>query len=682
VLGLAGIVENRTYGGHLNIYLKMNVTLRLVALLFSLSLITGLRTANATTTFSRPVLNVVDINPDPAIFEAELSADEQDVDIGGTTVHALIYKDDNSPGAYAGIADGIPVPQITVNVGDRIVLTFTNKLAADCAAIACDTSIHFHGIEADADSDGTGVTQNHLLTGEQYVYRFIVPRPGVYWFHTHMKPGPQTFAGMYGAFIVKDSNEPDLQGDGVIPAQDNTHTIVLSDTEFDADGDIGYLDAGVAVPWAILKEACSAGDFAACDKFTDGATLLVNGQEPGANTAMISAKSGAGVRLRLINTATNRYFRLQVSNNGNDNNIYRIGGEGGFLEQARLEGGTMDSWDTRFSKGEILLGSSQRADVVIVPTGNPGDIITVSGLGYSRGIFPETSNDPAFELLFIKIDNDLADIAYIIEEGKDLLGAGGVEDMKEIFISDSYIAPVATGNPGDGAGSINPIIVLNIGPGGRPAIDKIIGHFEDSGPDFSQVPYQEASRYAKTGDILELTLQNNTPVNHPFHHHGFSFQPIRVIKNSDYSTLYTFDYNEFVDVIDLLPNQSIVVRMRLQDRPRITDTRQEADAPAPDQFFPSGGAAGRWVMHCHLFHHAALGMITELVVIDTDRDSDGFSTASDCDDFNDTVNPGALEMCADGIDNNCNGIVDTDCEPMEFREWDRLRNMDERRHMP
>jgi FtsP/CotA-like multicopper oxidase with cupredoxin domain len=657
----------------------MSFTLRFAALLFSLSLITGLRPVNAATTFSRPVLDVVDINPDPAIFEAELSADEQDIDINGTTVHALIYKDENSPEAYPSVTDGIPVPQITVNVGDRVVLTLTNNLAADCAAIACDTSIHFHGIEVDADSDGTGVTQNHLLAGEQYVYRFIVPRPGVFWFHTHMKPGPQTFAGMYGAFIVKDPNEPALQGDGIVPARDNTHTIVLSDTEFDANGDIGYLEAGVAVPWAILKEACAAGDFAACDKFTDGTTVLLNGQKPGSNTTMIAAKSGAGVRLRLINSATNRYFRLAVSNNRDDNNIYRIGGEGGFLEQVRLEGGTMDSWDTFFSKGEILLSPSQRADVVIVPTGDPGDIISVSGLGYSRGVTPDTSNDPAFELLSIKIDNDLTDVTYIIGEGKDLLGAGGVEDMKEILISDSYIAPVATGNPGDGAGSVNPTIVLNRGKDGMPAIDKIIGHFEDSGPDFSQVPYQDASRYAKTGDILELTLQNNTPQNHPFHHHGFSFQPIRVIENADGSTLYTFDYNEFVDVIDLFRHQSIVVRMRLKDRPRITDTRQEASAPAPDQFFPSGGAAGRWVMHCHLFHHAALGMITELVVIDADRDSDGFSTATDCDDFDHAVNPGALEICADGIDNNCNNVVDTDCAPIEFREWDRIRNWDELR---
>jgi len=33
-----------------------------------------------------------------------------------------------------------------------------------------------------------------------------------------------------------------------------------------------------------------------------------------------------------------------------------------------------------------------------------------------------------------------------------------------------------------------------------------------------------------------------------------------------------------------------------------------------------------------MFHHAALGMITELVVFDTDRDGDTFNTSSDCND--------------------------------------------------
>ncbi len=49
----------------------------------------------------------------------------------------------------------------------------------------------------------------------------------------------------------------------------------------------------------------------------------------------------------------------------------------------------------------------------------------------------------------------------------------------------------------------------------------------------------------------------------------------------------------------------------------------------------------------------------------TDNDGDGYSIeggscgAMDCDDNNAEVNPGALEACGDGVDNNCNGQIDS-----------------------
>ena len=47
-----------------------------------------------------------------------------------------------------------------------------------------------------------------------------------------------------------------------------------------------------------------------------------------------------------------------------------------------------------------------------------------------------------------------------------------------------------------------------------------------------------------------------------------------------------------------------------------------------------------------------------------DRDGDGFDEVEDCNDANAAVHPSAPEVCADGLDNDCDLSVDdgdTDC---------------------
>ncbi len=53
-----------------------------------------------------------------------------------------------------------------------------------------------------------------------------------------------------------------------------------------------------------------------------------------------------------------------------------------------------------------------------------------------------------------------------------------------------------------------------------------------------------------------------------------------------------------------------------------------------------------------------------------DADGDGYTavgacegTRNDCNDNNSAVSPAATEVCGDGIDNNCNGLIDEDCGP-------------------
>jgi hypothetical protein len=45
----------------------------------------------------------------------------------------------------------------------------------------------------------------------------------------------------------------------------------------------------------------------------------------------------------------------------------------------------------------------------------------------------------------------------------------------------------------------------------------------------------------------------------------------------------------------------------------------------------------------------------------TDADGDGTSWCNDCNDQNAGVHPGAAEICGNGLDDNCNGVVDEGC---------------------
>ncbi|MFN0059197.1 MAG: multicopper oxidase domain-containing protein [Planctomycetota bacterium] len=562
-----------------------------------------------------------DVNPDPNIFEAYLTADEQDLTISGVTIHAMVYKDD--PPVPSGIAPGIPAPEIKVKVGDLVIVHFRNDLASESA------SIHWHGIELDNDSDGTAVTQDAVLPGQSYTYRFRTFRPGLFWYHSHMLPGSATFAGMYGSIVIENNIESSLQGT-VLPAAANTYSLVLSDIEFDAaTGVVGKpLSGGAITPINELVELCHlfvenepGGDMGACGSPTPGTTVLVNGEPPdaGAETPKFVVASGQRIRLRLFNAAITRHFRLKLLNSA-DNKLYRIGGEGGLLDNVQLDGGVKGTWDTRFDLGEIVIGSGERADVIIVPSGGAGDIVQLTGNPLPNPFNLSTGLPADYPLAFFEISGTSSDTP---PAAGDPILAGTAEDIENLK-DDPVIDPVVDPAPFGGSND-ETIRLTNVRPGlpNAPSIDGSSAMLDSNvgNGDFLTLARPATSRYARVGDLLELSVRNETMAVHPFHMHGFSLQPVRVIDNASAMTLYEFDYDEFIDSIDVYGMQTLVYRARIDDRPKICDA-SPSFPPGPtlaacvDE--SCGGAVGRWLFHCHIFHHAGLGMMGEITVLELD----------------------------------------------------------------
>ena len=596
-----------------------------------------------------------DVNPDPDVFEAYITADEQDLVINGTTVHAMVYRDD----ANGGATPGIPGPEIKVKVGDTIIIHFQNDLDSESA------SIHWHGIELDNDSDGTAVTQDTVLPGQSYTYRFLTFRPGIFWYHSHMLPGTTTFAGMYGPLIVENDIEASLEG-SVLPTDANTHTLVLSDIEFDPfTGLVGKrLDVlGPITPINELVELCHlavqgepGGDITACGSPVPGEIALVNGQPPdeAAQSPRFVVASGQRVRLRLINAAITRHFRLKLSGSG-DNKLYRIGGEGGLLDNVQLDGGVKGTWDTLYDLGEIAIGSGERADVLVVPSGNEGDIVRLVGNPLPNPYNLSALLPDDYPLAFFEIRGTSSDTP---PAAGDPILAGTAEDVENIK-DDTNLANLIQPAPFGGS-SDRTIRLTNVrnlpNPPFRPApsIDGFSAELDGNvgNGDFLTMPRPPTARYAHVGDLIEFTVRNETPFGvHPFHLHGFSMQPVRV-EDRQGRLLYRFDFDEFVDAFDVQPAQQMVFRVRLDDRPKLCDEAPSAPPGpvlAPCVASECDGAVGRWLFHCHIFHHAGVGMMGELTVL---QPSAGQPQITCPDDIVTSVDPGS-----------CSAVVTFDTPP-------------------
>jgi hypothetical protein len=106
---------------------------------------------------------------------------------------------------------------------------------------------------------------------------------------------------------------------------------------------------------------------------------------------------GQNIRLQIFNAATTRYFRLRLTTNrGALVQLFRIGGEGGLLNNPILEGGTTGSgFVTGYDAGEILLPPGSRAEVVAaIPTGlTVGTFLTMWTEDFAERICRRVTNE-------------------------------------------------------------------------------------------------------------------------------------------------------------------------------------------------------------------------------------------------------------------------------------------------
>jgi len=588
------------------------------------------------------VPNVVDTNPNPKIVETTLTAEYANVNIGGGVV------------AHAETFNGtIPGPTFRLKVGDTLIVHLQNHLNVG-------TGIHWHGIEVPNEMDGTPFTQNFVSPGGSFIYKFTVTRPGIFWYHPHHDPPGdsntnQVFRGLYGMIIVTDPNDAALQRSGTLPRASQTRQLVLADTTVckapGSNDSVTYPNpGGNTLPWVgnpgggttpalpvqanpTPKQLCetptavdgsgnlrgssyAAGDIPSIQqnvggRENEGQTVLTNGKNvgaragspsspgalaPGAST--LNVRPGQGLRLQLLNASAIRYFRLRLTDStGAMIPLIRVGGEGGLLDNAIEEGGTQGTWVTGYDAGEIVLPPGSRADVVAAIPASASGVATMwtedyqrTGLGFS--------DIPTVPVMHLNVTGRRVSPAYTIHAGTPLRAATG-HPVPVLGPPTGTLLNPATFNPPK-LGSANPDIKFTVGPTpGTIGIDGTTASHDV--PDYRTAPHLASTRYATPGETLQLSITNTTQAHHPYHLHGFSMQPLSM-SNGDGTQKFVWPYHEFRDNIDIPAGFTLTFRIRIDPRPQ------------PDGVTP-GGELGRWLFHCHIFFHATLGMLSELVVV-------------------------------------------------------------------
>ena len=99
-----------------------------------------------------------------------------------------------------------PGPLLEATEGDLVEVTLVNDNVDD------GITLHWHGVDVPNAADGVaGVTQDAVLPGEEFVYRFVADQVGTFWYHSHQVSHEQVQGGLLGGLVIHpEQTDPDV----------------------------------------------------------------------------------------------------------------------------------------------------------------------------------------------------------------------------------------------------------------------------------------------------------------------------------------------------------------------------------------------------------------------------------------------------------------------------------------
>lgn len=234
----------------------------------------------------------------------------------------------------AGYDGTFPGPTIEATKGDPLRLSVRNEL--DVPVVN-----HLHGGVTPPEHDG--YPTDFVEPGTSRVYRYpLDQRAATLWYHDHTMDltGPNVYAGMAGAFVLRDPAEDDLG----LPSDDRELTLVITDRSFGEDAELEY-----PVKGGVIDSKYHGGLL--------GDVMLVNGA-PWPRTDVDAAR----YRVRILNACNARRLELALDPGGD---IVQVGTDLGLLTKPHR-------------RRTLTLAPAERADVVLdFAEHSPGSQVTL-----------------------------------------------------------------------------------------------------------------------------------------------------------------------------------------------------------------------------------------------------------------------------------------------------------------
>ena len=482
----------------------------------------------------------------------------------------------------------IPMPTLTFTEGDTAEIHVHNRLRES-------TSLHWHGLYLPNKEDGVPyLTQMPIEPNTTHVYRFPIIQNGTHWYHSHS--GLQEQIGMYGSMVLlKRADDPTFRkGIDDLPSV----PIILSEwTDYNPDNVHRMLHN--ANDWFAIKkntvqsyaEAIKAGHFKTkltnewkrmlamdvSDVYYD--KFLINGTS---ESQLAQFKAGDKVRLRISNGGASSYFWLTyaggkmtvVANDGND-----------------VEPVVVD---------RLIIGVSETYDVIVtIPAENtsyeflatPEDRTKSASIYIGSGIKQLASPLPKLKYFEgMKMMNDMMKMDGTMNDM-------GMDMSLQQMDMNTVMYPEITGEnkPKKSEHSdhsnhtmpSNDIVTLNYAMLKSPTKTTLPKdapirelRFELTGNMNRYVWSMDNRVLAETdkilikkGEIVRITLYNNSMMRHPMHLHGFDF---RVINGKG-------EYSPLKNVLDIMPMETDTIEFLANEE-------------------------GDWFFHCHILYHMMGGM--------------------------------------------------------------------------